>query len=170
MLRGSLLLTENYENIFPSPTTAFKSMLNAAQRFCLAICRFRNTAICSLQCLERFYFTALRTKAFFGWNQSLNSEGKGAHQRTGKEFNNSVPAEVPVWFISRFLSNLIWDNRRRCWKKNQTRNRTKSISNRVHEIMHIRKFMLSGRLGTLPKKVSSALRGRQQTKPEDFKR
>lgn len=78
-----------WENKFLSPTTALKSMLNVSQGFSLAICRFRKTVICSLQCLERFYFTDIRAKAFFfGWNQSLNSEGKRDHQRTGKEFNN----------------------------------------------------------------------------------
>lgn len=77
---------------------------------------------------------------------------------------------MPVWFISRFFSNLTWDNRRRCWKQNQTRYRTKSISNRVHKIMHVSKFTLSSRQATLPRKVFLDRLGNQQTKPEDFRR
>lgn len=64
----------------------------------------------------------------------------------------------------------MWDNRRRCWKQNQTRYRTKSISNRVHEIMHMSKFTLSSRQATLPKKVLIDRLGNQQTNSEDFKR
>lgn len=77
---------------------------------------------------------------------------------------------MPVWLISRFFSNLMWDNRRRCWKQNRTRYRTKSISNGVHKIMHISKFTLSRRQTTLPKKVLLDRLGNQQTNPEDFKR
>lgn len=45
---GSLIPSGNYWKKFLSPVPPLKSMVDVAQWFCLAICRFRKTALQSL--------------------------------------------------------------------------------------------------------------------------
>lgn len=62
-LQGSLMPSENYYNKLLSSVTPLKSMLNVAQRFCLAVSRFRKVA------LQPSVFRKVRAKAFF-WLKS----------------------------------------------------------------------------------------------------
>lgn len=82
--QSSLIPSGSYWKKFLSPVTPLQSMLKGSALLYVDSGRKH----CSLWYLERFYFTSARPEAFFGWNQSLNSEEKRAHQRTGIEFNN----------------------------------------------------------------------------------